>query len=224
MILNKFSFFQKKYKPIRDPYRNLKNRIFFIHVPKTGGTSIANALGISDYTHIKAWEVAASGNRPLLKNNFSFGVVRNPFDRFISLYNYARMDKSYYHDNLVQPETPERPRHMDYITLKNSSLKECVFLLKDGKLKHNLQWNQWVPQYTWLYDKKGKKALVKKIYHFEHLDELIKDLNDLGYAFESFPRLNASVKSDYSKLLDKESRKILENIYSKDLEYFGYNF
>lgn len=214
----------KKYKPLKDPKRNLINNIYFIHVPKNGGTSIGKTLGLNEYMHIKAWEVKASGNNHLLKNNFSFGVVRNPFDRFLSLYNYARMDKSYYHDNIIQPLNPARPRHLDYTLLKNATIKDCVNYLKEGKLSHDSQWNQWEAQYTWLYDLKGRRKLVKKIYKLENLDELKKDLNDLGYNIDEFPQLNSSKSNRYRELIDNESREILEEIYKKDLQLFNYKF
>lgn len=216
--------FFKKYVPLKDPRRNLINNIYFIHVPKTGGTSIARTLGINNYTHIKAWEVKASGNNNLLKENFSFGVVRNPYDRFISLYNYARMDISFYHDNLVQPVNQSKPRHLDYNLLKNASVEDCIRYLKKDLLKHDIQWNQWQPQYTWLYDKKGRRQLVNKIYKMENLGELCTDLQDLGCDIKSFPVLNPSKKSNYRKLIDPKSKKILDKLYKKDLDLFGYDF
>lgn len=53
----------------------------FIHIPKTAGVSICQALGIS------------AGHAPLWKINnddFVFSCVRNPYDRAVSLFYYAQ--------------------------------------------------------------------------------------------------------------------------------------
>jgi hypothetical protein len=220
----KFNIFSKsKYQLPRDPWNNYANGVYFVHIPKTGGTSIAKTIGLSKFSHIKAWELYASKNSKLLKTNFSFGVVRNPIDRFISLFNYARMDRSYYHDNLSNPENPSFPRHLDYNKLKNSSVRECAKFLIRNELKHDMEWNQWLPQYTWLYDKSATKLLVNKVYRFENLTELKGDLKNKGFEFSDFPVLNVSGYKNYEESnLDEDTLQILLNYYKKDFELFGY--
>ena len=54
----------------------------FVHVPKTGGTSIREALGMSTSYHFTACEIWHMF--PDLWNKFSFAFVRNPWDRLVS--------------------------------------------------------------------------------------------------------------------------------------------
>jgi Sulfotransferase family len=54
----------------------------FVHVPKTGGTSIREALGMSTSYHYTAREVRQM--YPETRGKFSFAFVRNPWDRLVS--------------------------------------------------------------------------------------------------------------------------------------------
>lgn len=51
-----------------------------VHIPKTGGTSIAAALGIPGNDHLPASRIP----RP------RFAVVRNPYDRIVSAWEFCR--------------------------------------------------------------------------------------------------------------------------------------
>ena len=82
------------------------NRYAFLHIPKTGGSSIAEPdyqsgngalvalLGSED--HVQAGHIRAVGLKNRLQNNwddyFKFAFVRNPWDRIVSLYDYFLQD------------------------------------------------------------------------------------------------------------------------------------
>lgn len=61
-----------------------KPNYIFIHVPKTGGMSVSNALGGKDKKN--------STHTPLRcvpkENRFAFGFMRNPWARMVSLYRF----------------------------------------------------------------------------------------------------------------------------------------
>ena len=216
------NLFQKKITSI-DRRINFNDYLLFIHIPKNGGTSVLNSLGLTKGSHIKAKEILNGNNASFLKKKYCFGVVRNPFERFISLYHYARMETSYYHNNL-KPEDSIHGKHMDYELLKNTSLSECAILLKKGQLQHDAAWNHWDPQFTWLYDRKGRKSLVDKEYRLENLKELEIDFQDKFNISIEIPFLNTSIKSDYRKVIDNKTRSILEEFYHMDLTLFNYKF
>lgn len=215
--------FQKRNNQIENFTINSGDKICFIHIPKTGGTSIGKILGIESPIHKKAIQYELEEGNNFFKNRFSFGVVRNPFDRFLSLYNYARLEVSCYHNNL-DPSKAKFGKHLDYQLLKNASVKDCAKFLIEGKLQHDMAWNHWLPQFTWLYDRKGEKCLVDKVYKLEELEELQNDLNTLGIKFKSFPVLNTSKLMDYKDEIDPESKILLEKYYQKDLQLFSYKF
>lgn len=200
-----------------------KKEVIFIHIPKNAGTSVGRFLGNDNPTHIKAFELIKQNNLDFFKNKYSFGIVRNPFDRFLSLYNYSRMEISFYHNNL-NPKESRFGIHLDYDLLKNANVNQCAKFLEEGKLKHDTRWNQWQPQYTWLFDESGEKQLVDRIYNLEKIEDLQKDLMKMGYRDDPFPNINCSINQDYTNVLDFETRSILENFYKNDLELFNYTF
>jgi hypothetical protein len=71
------------------PLRKGKNSYFiFIHINKTGGTSIAKATGIPHKNHLHVKEVIAEIGEQKFKKSLVFAVVRNPWDKVVSHYNY----------------------------------------------------------------------------------------------------------------------------------------
>lgn len=196
---------------------NMNNQLIFIHIPKTGGTSIGKALGFKSTSHIKAKEVTHSA--PLIKGKFSFAVVRNPYERFISLYNYARQEVSTYHNN-IEPHKALYGIHLDYELLKKSSIEECANYLLEGKLKHDSSWNHWKPQYSWVYYK--DKLLVDNIYHLNNLHHLKDDLRRKFNIQIQIPYLNSSESNRQNYLLNQRTKRIIEEYYSKDFQLFNF--
>ena len=72
-----------------NPFRDEEHRLgcVFIHVPKSGGTSIARALFEQKSRHICIARYFAFDSGAASKY-FKFGFVRNPWDRFHSAYFY----------------------------------------------------------------------------------------------------------------------------------------
>ena len=67
----------------------LSHPFVFIHVPKTGGTSIRNALGLGATPfHMTAQKLR--DHHPEAASRFSFTFVRNPWDRLVSYVHSVR--------------------------------------------------------------------------------------------------------------------------------------
>ena len=76
---------------------NLENNVIFIHVPKTGGTSMEHNSfigggGHRDIRFYKRIFLLTFSGLPAWEDIFKFGFVRNPYDRLASAYtaNCAR--------------------------------------------------------------------------------------------------------------------------------------
>ena len=63
----------------------IEKEILFIHIPKSGGTSIASALIGKPSGHPYLYQYYLS-NKEYTKKFYKFCVVRNPYDRLVSAY------------------------------------------------------------------------------------------------------------------------------------------
>jgi hypothetical protein len=69
-------------------YIDHDKRLVFIHISRTGGSSIKTALNLHDKRYNEYYHLDSSYIPKECKDYFKFAFVRNPFDRFISLYHY----------------------------------------------------------------------------------------------------------------------------------------
>lgn len=198
----------------------------FIHVPKNAGTSICKLLNLNLSRHYTLREYKQILGSKQYHAFYSFAVVRNPFSRFLSLYNYARLEESYYH-SAINPERAIYGKHMDYDLLKEASVAEAAEYLKEGLLVHNPPHRQWNAQCFWLKDE-DQKVDVDFIARFENIQDDIKEImSAIGLQEKTdLPIINTSKSGSlhYRDVIDNETRKILEAYYAEDLQRFNYEF
>lgn len=216
-------FFAKTYYKYTVENIDNVNKTVFIHIPKNAGTSISSALGIkksdhyfaSDYLHIIGSQY---------HSYFSFCFVRNPWSRFLSLYNYAKMDENLYH-SVLNPSKARYGVHPDYIKLKNASIKDCANMLMEGKLWNSNHYNHWLPQSNWILDGNGV-SLIKFIGKVENMKNDFPTIANQIKIREKLPTLNKSSDQtiNYKDFIDGETKKIIADYYAKDIELFGYSF
>lgn len=201
-------------------------KFIFIHIPKNAGTSIYRSLDLKKSSHKTVNEYIKILGVAKYESMFSFAFVRNPFSRFISLYNYAKMEISHYHNN-IEPEKSIYGPHLDFKLLKNASIEEAAILLREGKLIHNPPHNQWMPQTYWLKDS-NEEINVKYLGRVEDLSFNMRNIFSITRIQSEFPvnRINTSSveKLNYKSLITKDTRDILEEVYSDDLNMFNYQF
>lgn len=175
----------------------------FIHVNKTGGESVVRALGLRKQ-HRSAQEKREELGARYWDRKFTFGFVRNPWDRLVSLYSYRRgrnripridgeqLPFEAWVDRLYGPEAPELERFTG-------------------------------PQLWWLVDDRGK-VMVDFVGRFERLSE------DFSLVAEQFgkdialPHVNASRRGPYPDYYSDSTRQIVERRFASDIDAFGYKF
>lgn len=195
-----------------------KYKCIFIHIPRAAGTSIKEALDLQGRGHLP-WQYYYLVYPEQWISYYKFSIVRNPWDRVISAFNYTKMDKSYWHDNINQV-TP----HPDYELLKNKSFKEFCEMLK--KNRNLLRHEAWHPQHKWIVKQNNSNMLmVDCVLRFENLE---RDFSYLCQRLDirniNLPRINPSNHEHYRQYYTDETKLVIEDVYEKDIELFKYKF
>ncbi len=207
-----------KQKTIRLRHRYLDNFIF-IHINKTGGSSIEKVLNIH-FEHKTALYKIEKLGREVWDKRITFTVVRNPWDKVVSQYHYD--------SGIRRHKIMKRPHSVD--------TKRAPLINKP------VEFNEWVqltygrqdptyyvrpkffaPQIDWISDKQGN-ILVKDILFFENLNEDFKKLADKIGRNISLPHVNKSSRGEYRKYYTDETSIIIQKWFKRDIEVFNYKF
>jgi len=199
-----YKIFHIKPSPLR---QGVNGPFVFVHINKTAGTSIGNAIGLPVKDHLTAREIIARIGKDRWNTAFKFTLVRNPWDKVVSHYEYRRKkDKT-------------------KIASHGISFHEWVKLTygdnRDSFYFNNLKSFQ--PQVDWLKDDNGKINIdftgkFESIYaDFDHIKQVIGVNAQL-------PHLNASNRAMYQDYYNNETREIVGQWFHEDIELFGYKF
>ena len=188
-----------------------EHRCIFIHITKTGGTSIAKSLfGYLPY-HYSAIDYRVIYGSKLFYSFFKFAFVRNPWDRLYSAYRYLmnggwnEQDKDWTQNNISQYNN------------FNSFVRD--WLCKENIHRHVHFW----PQYRFICDK-NDQILVNYLGYFETLKNDYDRISSLLNINNEIGRHNINPGKDYSKAYAADTRDIVARVYSKDIDLFGYDF
>lgn len=201
-------------------YKNNNMNILFIHIPKTGGSNIEeNLKKLCSETLFSEWKndllpspydkialqhqtyMTLYKYKDKLNIDFEnikiFSVVRNPYDRIISDLFWFKF---------INNNTPSEKV---YDIIKNN------YLYRDNLDNHN------IPQYKYVTNEKDE--LIQNIQIFK-----TEKLNDSNGEINKYLNININLKcedvnKDYSKYLNKDSIKLINEFYSKDFELLGYD-
>ena len=205
-----------------------KHNFIFVHIPKCAGTSIENYLvpleGKHDpreiflpYSHYvpgehgpykKPFEVPqhytlqsikdilySRGESDFYNNAFKFSVVRNPWDRMVS-------EMSFFTKIFNTKHSIQGLCSTEHVSNHRFDINQVDFLTVEGKID------------------------VDKVIKFENVQngftEILKKLK-LPFSKEGgmLGRAEASNHEHYSKYYDSETRELVAEKYSKDIEYFN---
>jgi chondroitin 4-sulfotransferase 11 len=184
----------------------------FIHIQKTAGKSIRQALGLKKSAkHKFAQQRRDECSVDEWNNTFKFTFVRNPWDRLISCYMYRTQGGN------GTVEDRERARlYPDNFTEFCDNIDAFISLPNES---------MFIPQYRWISDEKDN-LLVDFVGKVENIEADFQHVcNELGIKRHvKLPHINKSVHGDYREYYNKNTQLIIAKVYEKDIERFGYTF
>jgi len=200
-------------------------KCIFVHIPKSGGSSIEDILWpgerkesdlwmgfISKYEnkyqtgglqHLCAGQIRNEVGRSIFNEYFKFSFVRNPWGKAVSQFSYMK----------------KRDDLREYIGMKkNDTFKKYLELIQN---KSHVQWS---PQHKFITDSNGQ-CLVDYIGRFESFErDVLNIMERLGLFVQKIPHMNKSDHRPYFEHYDHESVEIVRDFYRDDIEMFNYRF
>ena len=198
-----------------------KNKFIFIHIPKNSGTTMTKELqkvykntqllinceregmnnGI-DKMHLYYDVIDNFISKNVLESYFKFCIVRNPYNKIYSAWNFIKKRHGYINVN-------------DFIKYKLN--KEFIYgkelIPGDARVHYR-------PQFTFVYDNKNNK-FADFIIRYENLNEDISKMNEkYGLNIKLYDDGNS--QKSYINILNKESISKINTLYKKDFELFNY--
>ena len=213
-----------------------RHRFVYVAVPRTGSTTVRSILDphadVSSvhisrtspefpfYHHITAAELKAL----FLEFGwdwdayFKFAVVRNPYDRVVSLFHHWLGEK-----RLNDPSAGRlrsASRILRTAIAPRDRFSQYVRGLPDGDgLARSTN--------AFVCSPSGE-PLVDEILKFEALSDGLQEIGrriGLQDSFEQTPHLNKSkLRGQYRKYYDESTREIVARLYASEIEQFGYVF
>lgn len=189
----------------------------FIHIPKNGGVTVRRALelqrdvSLSNPYHYRYVDIADQVGR----DRKYFSVVRNPWSRTASRYQFARQNA---------PNWPDSDPRRQYVL--NATFADYV---KDHKVLPNPKnpgepWmgplSSWFNQLEWLRDESGQ--IVCDCLRLECLED---DLSAYLRRRVKVTRRNATRQEyDYRAMYTTELAEFVSDLFREDIQYFGFDF
>jgi chondroitin 4-sulfotransferase 11 len=193
-----------KPSPLR---RGSSGPYIFIHINKTAGTSIGNAIGLPIKNHLTAKEVIQKIGKKNWQDAYKFTVVRNPWDKVVSLFEYRRKKN----------KTEIASSGMTFTDWVNLSFGP----VRDPFYYDNVKSFQ--AQVEWL---KNDEGIIDTdfIAKFESLSSDFDQIKAATGVSANLQHLNQSHRKDYRSYYTPETRAIIAKRHAEDIAAFAYTF
>lgn len=198
---------------------SIQHRCVFVHIPRTGGTSIEQSLGVhrdwptidievfhgkweleDDYLqlqHLPYPEMNSIADISHTNNFFKFTFVRNPWDRLVSEYFWQNLQS--------------KISFNDFIARAAQIVR--------GQIKIKGEYCHFRPQSDFLTDD------LDFVGRFENFSRDVRHIHTrLGCECQEIPHSGNTDHDNYPKYYDNRSAESVADIYKRDIELLGYDF
>lgn len=214
------SYLPTSYKITTLPRIITQHKVVYVHIPKTGGSSIASVLtelsgnikrsnvNLRVHEHIKAKEIKQIIGEPVWKDYFTFAFVRNPWDLMISCYHWwlQKADKRVFNKDIIKIKSMGSFTNFINSNYGMNMINEC-----QGNL------------FDWISE--NDSIIVNYVGKFENLQ---KDFNyicyNLGIQPLELPHKNKTKRKNYQEYYNESTKKIIAKRFEKTIEIFKYKY
>jgi hypothetical protein len=192
-------------------------RCIFVHIQKTGGSSVRQALRMAQHDlhkHRLARELRVGYGETYWHSYFKFAFVRNPWDRLVS---WWRM--------IEQNAAARRPMNgfQRFILSRASTFEQ--FLWNCDEEYHDRDGSKWIFRNQMDYISDASGITVDFVGRFERLQTDFAMISSrLGLPSLRIPHVNSSAHQHYSEYYSAAAERLVAARFARDIETFGYSF
>ena len=200
---------------------NDEKKFIFIHVPKNAGTSMYQVFGNVSPDH--DWHAPARALRKLVPgfaDYYKFAIIRNPWDRMVSLFH------------MIKAREPQGPQEFnEWVTTYDDSAMRRAYLKGDKWFGQNAHWQTDIvssarkPQVDYINDDFGK-IIIDRTVDYENLHIGLADVaKQLGIQLPPVPHVRPRQdKTPYREFYNQKGLDHIEKYFAKDIKAFNYQF
>jgi chondroitin 4-sulfotransferase 11 len=201
---------------------NHTHRCLFVHIPKTAGKSVKRFFGTEWQPHQDLARYAQQLPAEVFSTYWKFAVVRNPWDRLLSDYNFQLKKSAPDSDRLFLHHPGGGVRSFrEWLTAVLADPFHYPASAWGGSVSPGI--HRWSPQVDWI-SLQGKIA-VDQVLRIENLAADFPSLcRRLNVPPAELPCRNWQFHFHYADYYDPESRDLVARHFARDIEAFGYRF
>jgi hypothetical protein len=192
------------------------DNLSFVHIPRSAGTSIGHWLrankGTSSY---QEWY-----NHPTLEEmqptGTTFTVVRNPWDRIVSLYQFSKNVKVQGYPHISNEWAQNYINQLNGFT-EWPDFETWVKNLENFKMPEIFPFTMLTPQTQWANK-------VDLVLHYEKLDEEFITIQQLLNCYNPLLKENSSEHIDYKYMYTSETKDLIYKWFKEDVDKWRYEF
>jgi hypothetical protein len=198
------------------------HQCIFIHIPKTAGNSVNRAFGVPWQNHKDLTRYARELSSSVFNSYYKFAIIRNPWERLLSDYNYQKKKSRPASSKLALFDGKGGKR--DFRSWVSVVLADPFrYDQESWGAEASPQIHRWSPQLDWI-TVDGRIA-VDRVVRWERLSlELPAIIRANGGAAERLTCRNRRFHLHYSRYYDAATRALVQQYYAKDIETFEFRF
>lgn len=184
----------------------------FIHIPKTGGTSVRKWLRKNEIPCL-----TSKGHHHAVffegEYSFKFCVVRNPYSRLVSFYNFTKIRNNIENHSFEMFVKKNLTKHLD---LYPHSLAQTSHILQTMCICRPISENFYKQSIDNCFD--WNVCLVDKVFKLENIEEL----KNFFKTERNFPHEKRSTYDEFMSYYTTDLKELVYNHFKKDFEILEY--